>query len=870
MKPRRRWLAREVVQTSDTDCGPAALKCLLEGFGIAASYGRLREACQTDVDGTSIDTIEDVASQLGLDASQVMVPADHFVHSKSLLPAVVVARVPGGGTHFVVVWRRHRGLLQMMDPAIGRRWISTNRFLESVYVHTARVPAQTWREWAASEPALEIVRDRLSSCGIDATPFVEAALRDPGWRGLAALEAGCRAVEVLVSSGALRRGQEASSALRRLTDDPRMIGREYWSVETADNQLAMRGAVLVHVAGVREPVSETALPPELGLALAEPPTSPGRELWRIIREDGVLAPTAALAGVAVAAAGVILEAVLFRSLLDVGGNLPLAGQRLAAAAALIALLIVLLVLDMRLAGIVARLGRQVEIRLRLAFLRKIPRLNDRYFSSRLKSDMAERSHASYKIRAVPEMAARFTRSSFELVFTAAAIAWIDPGSTFLAAAAAACAVGLPLAAQPVIREGDLRIRTHNGALCRFYLDALIGLAPIRSHGGARAVRREHGRVLGLWAAAALALQRNAVRVEAVHLLAAFGFAAWALLGHVGRIADAGTVLLLVYWFLNLPAIGEEIALVAWQYPMQRNTALRALEPLGAIEMPVSRPGRSAGTEPCTHGVSVRFERVDVRAAGHTILDNIDLQIPAGSHVAIVGASGAGKSSLAGLLLGWHRPAEGAVLVDGLALDGRLDALRHATAWVDPSVQIWNRPLADNLLYGATRMDERSSMAHAIEAAALWQVIATLPDGMSTALGESGALVSGGEGQRVRLARAMLRSDARLVILDEPFRGLDRADRCRLLARAREHWRRATMFFITHDIAHTTAFHRVVVLESGRIVEEGCPAALAADVESRYRAMLDAERAVESALWHGRTWRRARLEDGRFEAVGGTR
>ena len=66
MRARSRLLAPEVVQTSAMDCGPAALKCLLEGFGISVSYGRLREACQTDIDGTSIDTMEEVAQQLGL------------------------------------------------------------------------------------------------------------------------------------------------------------------------------------------------------------------------------------------------------------------------------------------------------------------------------------------------------------------------------------------------------------------------------------------------------------------------------------------------------------------------------------------------------------------------------------------------------------------------------------------------------------------------------------------------------------------------------------------------------------------------------------------------------------------------------------
>jgi ABC-type bacteriocin/lantibiotic exporter with double-glycine peptidase domain len=77
MTKRTRLIVPEVVQTSNMDCGPAALKSLLEGFGIPVNYGRLREACQTDVDGTSIDTIEEVANQLGLQAEQIMLPADH-------------------------------------------------------------------------------------------------------------------------------------------------------------------------------------------------------------------------------------------------------------------------------------------------------------------------------------------------------------------------------------------------------------------------------------------------------------------------------------------------------------------------------------------------------------------------------------------------------------------------------------------------------------------------------------------------------------------------------------------------------------------------------------------------------------------------
>ena len=95
--PGQRFFAPEVVQTSAMDCGPAALKSLLEGFGVRVSYGRLREACQTDVDGTSINTLEDIAIQLGLQAEQVMLPADHLALPEAqALPAIAPARIISG------------------------------------------------------------------------------------------------------------------------------------------------------------------------------------------------------------------------------------------------------------------------------------------------------------------------------------------------------------------------------------------------------------------------------------------------------------------------------------------------------------------------------------------------------------------------------------------------------------------------------------------------------------------------------------------------------------------------------------------------------------------------------------------------------
>jgi ATP-binding cassette subfamily B protein len=155
---------------------------------------------------------------------------------------------------------------------------------------------------------------------------------------------------------------------------------------------------------------------------------------------------------------------------------------------------------------------------------------------------------------------------------------------------------------------------------------------------------------------------------------------------------------------------------------------------------------------------------------------------------------------------------------------------------------------------------------------LRRVLEKLPDGLQTCLGEGGALVSGGEGQRVRLGRAMLRRDARLVILDEPFRGLDREKRRALMERARELWSDATLLCVTHDVSETMSFERALVIEDGRIVEDGSPRALASQPDSRYRQLLDAEVSVRGGLWAAAEWRRLRMDGGRVveERIAGDR
>ncbi|MBU0492018.1 MAG: ATP-binding cassette domain-containing protein [Chloroflexi bacterium] len=891
----------EVVQTSGMDCGPATLKCLLEGLGIPVSYGRLREACQTDIDGTSIDTIEDVAVQLGLVAKQIMIPTDHLLlPGFQNLPAIVVVRLPSGISHFVVVWSLHGPFVQVMDPATGRRWLTGRRFMDEVYIHTHPVSASAWREWAGTEGFCGPLRRRLADLRIE-EPEIEqlfdTALQDPGWYSLATLDAAIRIVSTVTDAGALERGAEAGELLDRFFHQARQeqpgksatIPPSYWSVYPlsedpgSEERVLMRGVVLVRVLGPREvaqaetaelPVAApTPLSPELVAALKEPPARPELEVLHALREDGLLTPTVLIVALALAAAGVIIEALLLRGIMSIGSSLGLVGQRVEMMGILIAFAVAFLLLELPITATVLRLGRRLETRLRIAFLSKIPRLGDRYFRSRLMSDMTHRAHGLRQLRTLPILGVNFLRQLFQIILTAAGVIWLEPRSAPIAILATVFAISMSFVTQPLLAEQDSRLRTHLGALSRFYLDALLGLIPIRTHGAERALRREHEGLLVEWVRAGLDFYRVEIIVQAVGALVSSGFAIWILFNYVAQGGEASGVLLLFYWTLSLPALGQALAETAQQYPIQRNSLLRLLEPLGAPDEVEDEgpavPDMSPAVEPQpsrASGVAITLENVTVQLSGHTILTGVDLTLRAGEHVAIVGPSGAGKTTLVGLLLGWHRPAAGRILVDGVPLRGeRLQTLRQETAWVDPEVQLWNRTLLDNLYYGVERQDlgAATPIGQAIEGADLFGVLERLPSGLQTVLGESGGLVSGGEGQRVRLGRALLRPHARLALLDEPFRGLDRPKRRQLLADARQNWRDVTLICVTHDVGETQDFERVVVVEEGRIVEDAPPDVLAARPDSRYRALLEAENAVRRGLWEGADWRRLWLEDGQL-------
>ena len=897
-----RLLVPEVVQTSGMDCGPATLACLLRGFDVPASYARLRDACQTDVDGTSIDAMQDVATLLGLDAEQVIVPADHLLlNAAGTLPAIVVTRMPGGLTHFVVVWRRHGPLLQVMDPAVGRRWVPARRFLAEVYVHELAIPAEDFARWARSAALGEPLLRRLTGLGLS-RPAAQALVADaaaaPTSEALAALDAAARqAAAARRLPGPRRRAGPGVVQLARA----RAAADEHWfarPVPARPESVTLRGAVLVRVSGRRaDAPTREELPADLRAAVAGPDPRPGRFLWQRLLGLGGWRVAAVALVAALAAAGTVADAVLFRALLSAGSPGADLGR---AAAGLVALAAVLLALDVLVAGQVAAGGRTVETGLRAGLLRRLPVLPDRYVRSRPLSDLAERAHRLHRLRELPALAVELVTLTTQLLLLPLVIGLIEPVSAVPAAVTAAAATAVGFLLVPVQAERDLRQRNHVGALARCYLDALAGLTAIRAHRAEAVLTAEHRGLLDRWAAAVRGVHRAALTAELAQGAVGLAGVAWLLASAAGRVTDPATFLLLAYWAVGLPMLGQQAGALARRYPAYRSAAVRLLEPLtapledagpadaadavnapagvtaepaddlaepaGDLAEPAGDLAEPAGTraEPAAPGagggagtrcgVEVRLSGVTVQAGGLHVLAVPSLVIPPGTAVAVVGRSGSGKSTLAGLLLGWHVPAAGQVLVAGRPLDpAELARLRRHTAWVDPAVTLWNASLAVNLGYGVDGAVP-PSMADQVGLAPVVAGLAADPD---QPLGERGWLLSGGEAQRVRLGRAAAQRDVRLAVLDEPFRGLDRERRRALLSRVRTWWPDATLIFVTHDVADTLGFDRVLLVENGEIVEDGAPAALAARTGSGYRALLAAEQAV-TARFGSRVWRRLRV------------
>jgi ABC-type multidrug transport system fused ATPase/permease subunit len=201
------------------------------------------------------------------------------------------------------------------------------------------------------------------------------------------------------------------------------------------------------------------------------------------------------------------------------------------------------------------------------------------------------------------------------------------------------------------------------------------------------------------------------------------------------------------------------------------------------------------------------------------LNGINLTIPAGQHVAIVGRTGAGKSSLVNLLPRFYDPNSGSVCIDGHDIrEFTLKSLREQISIVFQEPILFGVSIADNIGYGK-RNTTPELIREAAESAGIAEIIDALPNGFETLVGERGGLLSGGQRQCVAIARAIIR-DAPIVILDEPTTGLDPQASAAVLRALEVLKKNRTVIMITHDLRTTHDADRVLVVDHGKIAQDG--------------------------------------------------
>jgi len=452
-----------------------------------------------------------------------------------------------------------------------------------------------------------------------------------------------------------------------------------------------------------------------------------------------------------------------------------------------------------------------------------------YFAERMPGTMASRITATSNAVFQTENTAAWTVLP-PILAVLLAIVLIGSVNPVMAAALAAVAFGmaaiifrLAKAGTPIHRNYAEKAAGVDGEL----VDVISNMSVVRVFG---ALQREHRRIderigveMGARRASLLYLEKLRLLHAAQTAVITAGLLAWAVKMWLDGEATPGDIVLISS--LGFTILHGTRDLAVSLVDLTQHVA-RLDEAIGTLLLPHEMPDAVDATPLLPGPGKVEFKGVHFAYPGRgRTLHGLDLVIEPGQRVGLVGASGAGKSTVVSLLQRFYDVEEGAVLVDGQDIRSiTLDSLNDRMAIVPQDVALFNRTVMENLRYARPDAGD-DDVAHAVETARCRSFIEAMPQGFDTPVGNRGTRLSGGQRQRLAIARALLK-DAPILLLDEATSALDTESEQLIQHALDKLMVGRTVIAVAHRLSTLKNFDRIVVMEAGRVVDDGAPDELA--------------------------------------------